>query len=158
FAEIDIDEIHPRGGNLDYRFIGFGLGHMELDWGENVRTSGFLDLDGSHGAIDVTGEGRNCQNGEIAGIARIATESRGIGKTRPLEFVQLADHACTPQPMTAMTAMTRDVGDSAAIPLRLRRSRRFLGLHRLPLFFGKNISETAELACALEPLAAVHHD
>src|SRR5215472_10788581 len=39
----------------------------------------------------------------------IATESRGIGKTRPLEFVQLADHACTPQPMTAMT---RDYGDS----------------------------------------------
>src|SRR5215472_4729693 len=78
----------------------------------------------------------------------IATESRGIGKTRPLEFVQLADHACTPQPMTAMTAMTRDVGDSAAIPLRLRRCRRFPRLHRLPLFFRENISETAELTGA----------
>src|SRR5215469_4720559 len=47
-----------------------------------------------------------------------------------------------------------DDGDDA----RCRRSLRFLRLHRLPLLFGENVSETAELAGALEPLAAVHYD
>src|SRR5262249_54428778 len=40
----------------------FGLGHSEVGWGEDFRTSGFWDLDGSHNESDVTGKGRNCQN------------------------------------------------------------------------------------------------
>src|SRR5260370_41815788 len=51
-----------------------------------------------------------------------------------------------------MSAITRDSGDSA-------RSRRFLlRFHRLPLLLSKNVSESAELAGALEPLAAIHDD
>ena len=49
---VNVNEIHTGGGNLHYRFVGFGLRNRNLYQFEGFRAAGLLYLDGFHVRLD----------------------------------------------------------------------------------------------------------